>query len=83
MLADRVFEVTIHQSCGVCRIGCLIGRFPLANNFSVMVTARFSADESALNTVTCTICEAKELRVYRHYYDCERDENNSIPATPA
>ena len=45
-----------------------------ATNVSVMITARFSEDESALYTVTCTVCEAKELRVYRHCYDCERDE---------
>lgn len=47
-----------------------------ANNVSVMVTARFSEDESALYTVTCTVCEAKELRVYRHCYDCERDDKH-------
>lgn len=44
------------------------------NNISVMVTARFSEDESALYTVTCTVCEAKELRVYYHCYDCESNE---------
>ena len=46
-----------------------------ANNVSVMVTARFPEKESALYTVNCSISQAKELQVYRHCYDCERNEN--------